>query len=430
MRFANVTIVSLSSYTVKTPNDPKGWTLPVSIRTSYRHTRAACCLGYVTQAIVNNFVPLLLITFNRTWGLDLGRLGLLLSINFGIQLFIDLIGAAAVDRIGYRPSIVAAHLFAAAGLILLAILPFVTPDPYVGILAAIAVYAVGGGLTEVLVSPIMEACPTDHKEGQMSLLHSFYCWGHCFVIIVSTGFFIVCGTDKWPIMACLWAILPLLNAVYFLLVPIRTMKEETDGVQLSLGGLLAKPVFWLLIVMMVCAGASEQGMSQWASAFAEAGLGVSKTVGDLAGPLMFAFLMGLSRLTMSRLSTRFSDSSMMLVCCGLCAVSYLLAALSPWPVLSLIGCGLCGLSVGVMWPGTFNAAAADCRGGGTAMFALLALAGDLGCASGPWFVGQMTKLSPSGSLKAGMLPAILFPVLLGAGVLLLCLRRRKKTGGD
>ncbi|MCQ2430843.1 MAG: MFS transporter [Clostridia bacterium] len=389
----------------------------MSIRTSFTHTRCACYLGYVTQAIVNNFVPLLLVTFNQTWDISLSRLALLVSVNFGIQLFIDLIGAAVVDRIGYRPCIVAAHLFAAAGMILLGMLPFVTPDPFTGILIAIAVYAVGGGLTEVLISPIVEACPTEHKEAQMSLLHSFYCWGHMFVIIASTVFFVCFGTARWPVMACLWAVIPLFNAVYFLLVPIRTLEEQDLDARMPLGKLLLRPEFWLLVVMMICAGASEQAMSQWASFFAEAGLGVGKTVGDLAGPLMFAALMGLARLVSARLTRRFDTNSMMLACCGLCLVSYLTASLSPWPVLSLVGCGLCGLSVGIMWPGTFSTAAVGCRGGGTAMFALLALAGDLGCSSGPWFVGFMMGLSADGSLRSEMLPAIIFPVLLAAGLL-------------
>lgn len=400
----------------------------MSIRTSYAHTRYACYLGYVTQAIVNNFVPLLLVTFNKTFGIDLARLSLLISINFGIQLFIDLVGAAAVDRIGYRPCIVAAHLFAGAGMIALAVLPFVMPDPFAGILIAIAVYAVGGGLTEVLISPIVEACPNDGKAGSMALLHSFYCWGHMFVIVLSTLFFVVFGIENWPVMACLWSILPLANAVYFMFVPIRTLSEGDPGAQMPLRRLLLQPVFWLLIVMMVCAGASEQAMSQWASYFAENGLQVSKTVGDLAGPLMFAALMGVARLISSKMMQKYRTNTLMLICCGLCGVSYLLAALSPWPVLSLVGCGLCGFSVGIMWPGTFTTAAVGCRGGGTAMFALLALAGDLGCASGPWYVGQMSALF-GGNLKTAMLPALLFPLLLAVG-LIVFRRRESKTTSD
>ena len=387
------------------------------IRTSYKHTILAAYTGYITQAIINNFLPLLLLTFQSTWQIPLPQLTLLISVNFGVQLTVDLICAKVVDKIGYRPCIVAAHLLAAAGLAGLAFLPSLLPDPYVGILLSIVIYAIGGGITEVLISPIVEACPTEHKESAMELLHSFYCWGHVFVILLSTGFFVLVGIERWRLLALFWAMIPLLNAIYFSLVPIRQLDETTEGVSLSVMELIKKPIFWLFIVLMLCAGASEQAMSQWASAFAEAGLGVSKTVGDLAGPCMFAILMGLSRLVSSRLTLKYDQGKLMVSSCALCIVSYLLASLSPWPVLSLVGCGLCGLSVGMMWPGTFSLAAVACRGGGTALFAFLALAGDLGCMSGPATVGLISDAF-GGDMKPALLFAIVFPVLLGLGLLL------------
>lgn len=397
----------------------------MSIRTSYKATICAGYLGYITQAIVNNFVPLLLLTFHSTWGISMSQLAALVSINFGIQLVVDLISAPVVDRIGYRPCIVFAHITAAVGLVALGILPFVLPNAFAGILISIFLYAIGGGLTEVLITPIVEACPTENKASSMSLLHSFYCWGHVFVILASTLFFVLAGRENWRILAMLWALIPLGNTILFCLVPMRKLdeassesKEEQPTARVPL---FKRPSFWLFIVLMLCAGASEQAMSQWASALAEAGLGVSKTVGDLAGPCLFAALMGLSRVLTSRLTLRFSLSKLMMLSCGLCMVSYLITSLSPWPVLSLLGCGLCGFSVGIMWPGTFSMAAVGCRGGGTAMFALLALAGDFGCMAGPAFVGLMTDLSADGSLLSGLLPAIIFPVLLLAG-LIVCVR--------
>lgn len=388
----------------------------MNIRGSYRHTIFAAYIGYVTQAIINNFVPLLLLTFQHSWNIPLYKLTLLISVNFGVQLTVDLICAKVVDKIGYRPCIVTAHLLAAVGLAGLGILPFLFPDPYIGLLLAIVIYATGGGITEVLISPIVEACPTEHKASSMELLHSFYCWGHVFVIVGSTAFFALAGIENWRVLAFIWATVPLLNAVYFSLVPIRQLSEE-DHPALSLTQLFKKPVFWLFILLMLCAGASEQAMSQWASAFAEAGLGVSKTVGDLAGPCLFATLMGLSRLISSRLTLKLDQKKLMLGCCGLCVCSYLLAALSPLPLLALVGCGLCGLSVGIMWPGTFSLATEGCPGGGTALFALLALAGDLGCMSGPAVVGLVADAS-HGEMWGGLLLAIIFPVLLGAGLLL------------
>ncbi len=396
----------------------------MSIRTSYRHTLAAAYLGYVTQAIVNNFAPLLFLTFSTAWGIPLPQMAVLVSVNFGIQLTVDLLCAGIVERIGYRPLIVAAHVLAAAGLVGLGILPRLLPDPYVGIIVAIAIYAVGGGLTEVLISPIAEACPTENKEAQMSLLHSFYCWGHVFVILASTAFFTLCGMESWWILACLWALVPAANAVYFALVPIRQLSDDVEaGEALSLGRLLRHPLFWLFVAMMFCSGAAELSMSQWASAFAEAGLGVSKTVGDLAGPCMFAILMGTSRFLSSRINRILPTKAFMALCCGLCILGYLLASLAPWPMLSLVGCGICGFSVGIFWPGTFSMAASRLRGGGTALFALLALAGDLGAMGGPAFVGLMTDTLAGGSLKWAMLPVIIFPLGLILGLSLL---RQKK----
>ena len=398
----------------------------MKIRSSYKHTIFAAYGGYITQAIINNFVPLLLLTFQTTWDIPLSKLTLLISINFGVQLTVDLICAKVVDRIGYRPCIVTAHLLAAIGLTGLGILPFVLPDPYIGILLSIIIYAIGGGITEVLISPIVEACPSDNKESAMELLHSFYCWGHVFVILASTAFFALAGIDNWRILAGLWALVPLFNAIYFMLVPIRQLNDDTEAAQLPIMKLFRMPTFWLFVILMLCAGASEQAMSQWASAFAEAGLGVSKTIGDLAGPCMFAILMGLSRLVSSRLTLKYDQGKLMVGSCALCISSYLLAALSPWPVLSLVGCGLCGLSVGMMWPGTFSLASVACRGGGTALFAFLALAGDLGCMSGPAVVGLVSDAF-SGDMKPALLMAISFPVLLGAGLLLYRHTSKKKS---
>lgn len=392
---------------------------------SFKHTILAAYVGYITQAIINNFVPLLLLTFQSTWDIPLSKLTLLISINFGVQLTVDLICAKVVDQIGYRPCIIAAHVLAGVGLAGLGIFPFVLPDPYIGILLSIVIYAIGGGITEVLISPIVEACPTDHKESSMELLHSFYCWGHVFVILASTAFFAIIGIQHWRILSFAWALIPLLNAVYFSIVPLRQLSDDTHTQAIPLGKLAKKPIFWLFIVLMLCAGASEQAMSQWASAFAEAGLGVSKTIGDLAGPCLFATLMGLSRLISSRLTLKFDQSKLMLCCCGLCVAAYLLAALSPYPAIALVGCALCGLSVGIMWPGTFSLASVACRGGGTALFALLALAGDFGCMSGPAVVGFVANAT-GGTMTTGLLLAIIFPVLLGLG-LLIC---RKATVKD
>ncbi len=383
------------------------------IRKSYEHTIYASYVGYITQAIVNNLAPLLFLTFASTFDLSLAQITMITTINFMTQLLVDLICVKVVDKVGYRPSVIFAHVCAVLGLVGMAVLPDLFGNAYTGLIAAVILYAIGGGIIEVLISPIVEACPTEKKEAAMSLLHSFYCWGHVGVVLLSTVFFAVFGVNNWRILACLFAIVPLCNIFYFKLVPIYPIVEEHE--KLAFGELLKKRSFWMLIVMMVCAGASEQAMSQWASAFAEAGLKVSKTMGDLLGPCAFAVCMGLARAIYGKYSEQIPLKKMMVGSAVLCIVCYLVAVFGGHPVIGLIGCAVCGFSVGIFWPGTFSVAAWKLPGGGTAMYALMALAGDLGCSSGPTVVGMVADRM-NGDLRSGILVAIAFPV-----VMLLCL---------
>ena len=394
------------------------------MKNKYNTTITACFVGYIVQAIVNNFVPLLFLTFQRTYGIPLSQITLLVTFNFGIQLLVDLLSIGFVDKIGYRASMVMAHVLAAAGLILLTILPEMLGSPFAGILIAVMVYAIGGGLLEVLVSPGVEACPSDNKEKAMSMLHSFYCWGHAGVVLVSTLFFHVAGIGNWKILACVWALVPICNAAAFVKVPIASLMEEGET-GLRLKELFGIKVFWVLLVMMICAGASEQAVSQWASTFAEKGLGISKTAGDLAGPLAFAILMGASRTFYGKYGDRIHLERFMVYSSCLCILSYLGITFLPSPQLSLAACAVCGLSVGIMWPGTFSKAAAALPRGGTAMFALLALGGDVGCSGGPTVVGFVSG-ALGDNLKLGVLAGVVFPTLLLMGVLLVSRLQVKK----
>ena len=384
------------------------------MKPNYQKTMYACFIGYIVQAIVNNFVPLLFVTFQTTYQIPLAKITMLITINFAIQLLIDLLSAKFVDRIGYRISILIAHAMSALGLVLLTILPEVLPDAFAGILIAVGIYAVGGGLIEVLISPILEACPTEHKEKAMSLLHSFYCWGHMGVVLLSTVFFSIFGIQHWKILALLWAVIPVVNMLLFAKAPIYSLNEEGEK-GLSLKELLCNKMFWVLMLMMACAGAAEQSVSQWASTFAEQGLGVSKTVGDLTGPMAFAFLMGLSRLIYGKFGDKMDLDRFMTFSCLLCIAAYLCISLIPNPVISLAGCAVCGFSVGILWPGTFSKAAVTIRGGGTALFAMLALAGDVGCSGGPTLAGLMSGVFGD-NLRMGILTAVVFPVLLLVGL--------------
>ena len=383
---------------------------------NYKKTLIACYLGFVTQAISANFAPLLFLTFISTYGITLEKIAMIPLVFYLTQLLIDLAATKFADKIGYRTCVVASQMLSAAGLFLMAILPEVLSTPFVGILISVVLYAVGSGLIEVLVSPIVEACPFENKDGMMSLLHSFYCWGAMGVVLGSTLFFAVFGVEKWKILTFIWALVPLYNTFNFINCPIERLVEE--GESMGIRKLLKTPIFWLMIILMVCSGASEASMAQWASAFTESALGVSKTVGDLAGPCLFAMFMGISRVLYGKFSEKLDLSKVMLVCGMMCAGCYLLASLSALPILGLAGCALCGFAVGIMWPGSISISSQKCPGGGTAMFAFLALAGDFGAMVSPAMVGSLSELA-GGNLKTGLLAATFFPIVLVVGLIIL-----------
>ena len=383
---------------------------------NYKKTLIACYLGFVTQAISANFAPLLFLTFISTYGITLEKIAMIPLVFYLTQLLIDLAATKFADKIGYRACVVASQVLSAVGLFLMAILPEVLSVPFLGILISVVLYAVGSGLVEVLVSPIVEACPFENKDGMMSLLHSFYCWGAMGVVLGSTLFFAVFGVEKWKILTFIWALVPLYNTFNFINCPIERLVE--GGKSMGIRKLLKTPIFWLMIILMVCSGASEASMAQWASAFTESALGVSKTVGDLAGPCLFAMFMGISRVLYGKFSEKLDLTKVMLICGMMCAGCYLLASLSALPILGLAGCALCGFAVGIMWPGSISISSQKCPGGGTAMFAFLALAGDFGAMVSPAMVGSLSELA-GGNLKTGLLAATFFPVVLVIGLIIL-----------
>ena len=392
------------------------------MKNKYQKTMIACYLGFITQAITANFAPLLFLTFHRTYQISLGKIAFISTAFFFTQLLIDLFCAKYVDKIGYRKSVVASEILSAAGLIGLAFLPSLLPDPYVGILISVIIYAMGSGLIEVLVSPIVEACPFDNKDSVMSLLHSFYCWGSVGVILLSTIFFAIFGIENWRILSCIWALIPLCNTFNFISCQIESLTEEGEG--FSIRQLFHIPIFWIALILMVCAGASEISMAQWASAYVESALGISKNIGDIIGPCLFAIMMGISRFFYGKYGEKLDLMKFMIASGILCLICYLLAALAPLPFLNLVGCSLCGFSVGIMWPGTISIASKKIPLGGTAMFAFLAMAGDLGGAVGPGIVGLVTQAA-NDNLKIGVLAGCVFPAVLVLSVLLLKRKREK-----
>ena len=392
---------------------------------NYKKTLVACYLGFVTQAITANFTPLLFLTFVNTYGVTFEKIAMIPLVFYLTQLLIDFAATKFTDKIGYRTCVVASQVLSAIGLLLMAILPELLSAPFIGILLSVVLYAIGSGLIEVLVSPIVEACPFENKDGVMSLLHSFYCWGAMGVILGSTLFFALFGIEKWKILVFIWALVPLYNAFNFMNCPIERLVE--DGKSMGIRELLKTPIFWLMILLMVCSGASEATMAQWASAFTESAIGVSKTVGDLAGPCLFAMFMGVSRILYGKFSQKLDLTKVMLACGTMCVGCYLLASLSTLPILGLVGCALCGLGVGVMWPGSISISSQRCPRGGTAMFAFLALAGDLGAMVSPAMVGGLSEMA-GGNLKTGLFVATMFPLILVVGLLIL--RKLVRNAGN
>lgn len=393
------------------------------LKTNYRATVLAACFGYVVQSVVVNYTPLLFLTFRESFGISFSRLTLLVTVNFLVQLVTDFLSAKLVRVFGFRKCLVAAHVFAAAGLALLSFLPALI-NPFAAILLSTCVFAVGGGLLEVLVSPLCEACPVKNKTALMSFLHSFYCWGVVLCASLSTVFFVFAGTDGWQLLTLFWAAIPLLNGILFCLVPIyENEKEEREAP--SVCELLRRRELWMMLLLMLAAGAAELSVGQWASALTESALGVSKTMGDLIGVCGFAVMMGIARtLYATRLSLRIPIERAMVLCAALCTAGYLLVALSPDALVALIGCAVCGFGVGIFWPSTYSFASRRIHGG-TTMFSLLALAGDLGCSVGPTVVGTAADLF-GGDLRRGILLAAVFPVILLFGYILFSLSDKKK----
>ena len=381
---------------------------------NYKKTKIACYLGFITQAIAANFAPLLFLKFHTDYNITLGNISLISTCFFFTQLVVDLFCAKFVDRIGYRACIVASEVCSALGLVGLALLPDLLPNPYTGIIISVIIYAIGSGLIEVLCSPIVEACPFENKEATMSLLHSFYCWGSVGTILVSTVFFAIFGIDSWKWLAVLLALVPAINIFNFATCPREYLGEDGEG--MSIPALLKTPLFWIAIILMICSGASELSMAQWASAYAEAALGLSKTMGDLLGPCLFAVAMGICRMLYGKYGEKVNLSKFMLGSGLLCVVCYIFASLFSNPVIGLIGCILCGFSVGIMWPGTLSISSKKFPAGGTAMFALLAMAGDLGGSIGPGIVGRVTQVAGD-NIRTGMTVGLVFPVVLVIGLI-------------
>lgn len=388
---------------------------------NYKKTKIACYLGFVTQAIAANFAPLLFLKFHNDYSIPLGQIALISTVFFFTQLLVDLFCAKYVDKIGYRTSIVASEVCSAVGLVGLAFLPEELPSPFAGILISVVIYAVGSGLIEVLCSPIVEACPFENKEATMSLLHSFYCWGAVGTILFSTAFLALFGMDSWKWLAVILAIIPAVNIYNFATCPIEHLVE--DGKGMGVGELFRLPQFWMSVILMICAGASELSMAQWASAYAEAALGLAKTMGDIAGPCMFAVSMGISRNIFGKYGDRMDLGKYMTGSGILCIVCYVLASICSNPVLGLIGCIVCGFSVAIMWPGTISISSKSFPKGGTAMFAILAMAGDLGGSIGPGIVGRIAQ-NAGGNIRIGMRAGLVFPIVLVIVIILLGVRKK------
>ncbi len=384
---------------------------------NFKLTRFGCYICFIIQAIIINFPPVLFLIFSNSYSIPLSKITLLVIINFVCQFVMDSLSALFSSKLNYRVMVLTANVFSTAGLILLGILPDILPDPYIGLVIATLICAIGSGLIEVMGNPIMQSCPKEKEGFSMGLLHSFYAWGHLGTILVSTFFLLTFGEESWRIMSFIWALVPTANIVIFLFAPIEQPSPEMEKTS-SLSSLAKTEMFWLFIFLMLLAGACEQGIAQWASAFAETALLTTaipkesvKLIGDLLGPCFFALTMAISRMVYPKICERLDLRKTMILSSSLCAVCYISAGLSQDPFIALIGCGICGLSVGIMWPGTLDLAAKSCTFVGTALFAMLSLAGDVGCTTGPALVGFAAD-ALGGDLKTGLLLGAILPILL------------------
>ncbi len=396
------------------------------IKNNFKYTIAASFLGYITQAIMLNFPPLLFVFFGEEFGISPIQITLLICANFVLEILVDIIASKYAEKWGYRKLVICADAFAILGLTTMAIASLALPDSLVfgGLIVAMALCGIGGGLMEVLISPIVEACPTKNKAGFMSLLHSFYCWGQFAVVLLSTIFFKTIGIDKWHIMAFIWTIIPLIGLILFTFAPINHLVEEGKGAKL--GSLLKSFTFWLFLIMMLCAGASELTMSQWASYFAESGLGVEKWVGDLLGPCIFALAMALTRVLYAKASEKIRLDTAVFISAIICFGTYVLALASKNPILSLVGCATCGFGCGVLWPATYSLASSRIPNGGVLMFGVLALLGDAGCLVGPAIAGSVSSAFEN-DIRYGFAATLIFPALMAISSLILIIRRRKQS---
>lgn len=383
---------------------------------SYQHTVRASSLGYIVQSMVNTFAPLLFVTFQTTYHISLSQVSLIIAVNFISQIILDFFASRFADRIGYRKCVVAAQILITIGTAGMAFFPEWFSNPLAGLLVAVIIYGSGGGLTEVLLTPIVQACPIERKDKTISMLHAFYCWGSVIIILGSTLFFKLAGIENWKLLACIWAILPLVNAIYFLMVPMYELVPEED--RMSMKELFSNRDFWILILLMFCAGSCEMAIAQWASSFAEEGLRVSKALGDLMGPCMFAALKGIERTWYGKRGKEEHLWSFMMFCAVLCGGCYIVLGFSHSAIISLISCAVAGFASGVIWPGTFTHAAKILPTGGTALFGMLALAGDVGCGAGPVIVGLISS-SLNDNLQAGFLFGTSFSILLIVGLFLI-----------
>ncbi len=392
---------------------------------NYKHTLLACYITYISTAAVNNLASLLFVTFQDSFGITTPQLASLITFNFATQIIVDLLGAKYVDRIGYRATAIAAEAFCMLGLIFLGVLPMIMDSTYLGLCIASVTYAIGSGLAEVIVSPTVEALPGKAKEAAMSILHSFYCWGHVLVVILSTVYLVTVPLEKWFLLPILWSVVPLFALLLFILVPIKTLSDNSETV--PMGKLFTKKLFWLFVLLMLCGGAAELAMAQWASLFAETALGVSKAVGNILGPCFFAIMMGLCRVFYGKYSEKLPLAKALCLCGIITVIGYLTVALVPNPYISLIGCGIIGFGVGIFWPGTLSLSSKKLPYGGTAMFALLALSGDVGCALGPALAAWVSELQGLNFSKLGLLACIIFPIIISVATFVMIIKKKAKS---
>lgn len=364
---------------------------PALTAKSYQLTTISCFVGIFCQAVSSNITAILFIPLMTLYGLSYVHLGLLVGINFTTQVLVDIIASRLVDRYGFRVFVLPSDILAVIGLVLFGLTPVLFDNILTGLVFSTIIFSASCGLQEVMLSPIVNAIPHNDKGPAMALMHSFYAWGQVATIIITTLFLFFFGIENWQVIVFLWALVPLVNFFMFLAAPFPGVIHENQ--RMTMRDLILKPFYLVALLAIMGGAATELVMNQWSSTFSEKVLELPKVTGDILGMCGFAVFLGLGRVLYGRYGSKINMNNVLVGSAAAAVVCYIAVAISPLPAISLAACAVCGLAASLLWPGTLVITAEKYPLAGAWIFAILAAAGDIGAASGPFAAGVITDLT-------------------------------------